>query len=967
MNKKVSKTLAAVLSAAMAASAFAVSTGAAFAADTGSGVDGVEVTPVNVAVTTATGVNSRNYYKLPNVNTCKAQFEVTIDGQTYTPTTVSAIRSYEWVSSNTNIATVDGDKVTVVNGNVSDRQMVSFTRKVKLTMANQEVGSHDKKGDLTAEATLQIDLYVYPNGGYAVLPVANASSDPAIENTYTISVNEQADFNTYKIGTDSRTGKAKFTFCNDKNFGLNYASSVSGIPVDAEGFVKPQDPENVTTGSATISATSSKIASEGQYIVPAQVKVENTFAVEGPSVTTVEKKYNTNTATYLVSNVKASRGKAYDVTGMDLILKDTSYSISGLVLTNDSVVGNITDEDPDVNNVYVEGTAGDIEANNIYVDTLHTQSQFPTKTTMGKNVSADSNKSSVEDSKASAVVTGDLTGTTVKVEGTTAQSKGAYQPTTVGNIDATTIKLTSTEKQENGAWNAQGAVETGDISIDRNGTLTLDAGEHASAVTVDAISGFQGRFADCPYSAKLIVNKGSFKLGDLTAIGQVTIGNSDSVKADVTVGAIDTGTFDNKNNNGPCTLTSNSQIKVSAQSKLTADSIRTSYVDPNSKGTFVVPVNSFEIFTQDGYKQQQVTGATLSVPNAKEGDILYTTAGEWGKLPNLFKTPNATLVAAEDVGKNVWTYSIGKAELRGIQVDKTTLEVGQEAQTLTLTTVPSSVMALPEGVTVKWDTTKDSVKLTPSADGMSCKVEAVGYTENNINDSNHATVTATLIDENGDIYDEFGTAASSTKTEVTLTDKAPEAEPFTVKVTDLNGNTTICAADGSTVIDVPQSTSFRVDMSCGTSFPESQLDYHAANGDVAGTNTISAWNGTSGVYEVYAAGGVGEQASMWANGQRIFQIRVTSRPFTSDTTMDFDLKVGNTYTFAINPNNKNASFTFNTANGDALQTSIVKGAYPDANGIYYCKVKATQAAGKIGVYCTLDGVLYKVFTVNTIA
>ena len=136
---------------------------------------------------------------------------------------------------------------------------------------------------------------------------------------------------------------------------------------------------------------------------------------------------------------------------------------------------------------------------------------------------------------------------------------------------------------------------------------------------------------------------------------------------------------------------------------------------------------------------------------------------------------------------------------------------------------------------------------------------------------------------------------------------------------------------------------------------------------MAGTNTISAWNGTSGVYEVYAAGGVGEQASMWANGQRIFQIRVTSRPFTSDTTMDFDLKVGNTYTFAINPNNKNASFTFNTANGDALQTSIVKGAYPDANGIYYCKVKATQAAGKIGVYCTLDGVLYKVFTVNTIA
>lgn len=125
------------------------------------------------------------------------------------------------------------------------------------------------------------------------------------------------------------------------------------------------------------------------------------------------------------------------------------------------------------------------------------------------------------------------------------------------------------------------------------------------------------------------------------------------------------------------------------------------------------------------------------------------------------------------------------------------------------------------------------------------------------------------------------------------------------------------------------------------------------------------WNGTAGTYEAYAAGKPGEQTGFYVNGDKLFNLQVVSRPFVSDTTMTANVPVGKSYTFRITLNDKNAKFTFSTANGEALATSYKKATYPDANGDYYCTVTAKKAVGNVGVYCNIDGKNYKVFAANT--
>ena len=958
MNKKVSKTLAAVLSAAMAASAFAVSTGAAFAAPNVSAT----IAPEEVGIT-STSTN----YTLPGANDLgawKDNVTLTVDGVEIDPDDSNVTitdKGQGWVSQNPALATADSTgKVKIAQqSNISQRQDVTFTREVSIEVTTED-GDHGTSKVTVGSAQLEMTVAIYPEGYYFVLPryvVDTATVGSVVDSEYTIGINQMASVDTYKATKDSSSSdKVKWEYANitDEAF-TSSNSNIDITTVSAYGDIAAQDPSDVHTGEATISLDAglkdNKVAVDSKKIQPLTLKVEDYIQLgRTPSVNasastdyikdaTLDgtKPMDSSANAKYTTTANAPYGQATTTTiGEYTVGPNTEVKISPIYQGTFTVSSNTTVNDITADNTYgktinVYGTAGDVTAKGASVTVASTTNGYDA--TVG-NVEA-----------AKVTVNGD----------TSATSAGEYDSVTVGDVKGTTISVKTGETTYNGQTVGQGDVTVGDITINdkTDAKLTLTAGKTVNTMTLGTISGEQGPFEDCPYGAQLSVTSGTFDLGDLNYIGNVSIGD----EANVTAGAIDTGNVDAGTTNGTEKVASSARVNVGRDAVLTVSSLKTATLGTGT-GTIIAPAGGVEVTAPTG-----TSNMTMIMPDAEEGVALYRSTKNYGG--GLFKMPGVTTVVSQEAGDNVFVYSAETLAFQGIQLDKTSLSVGQADETLTLSMVPQST-TLPEGVTVQWSADKDSVELTPSADGLSCTIKAVGYTAQNINGSNNVTVRAQLY-KDGEIYTGLWPYLSSATCNVTLTDKAPEAEPFTVKVTDLNGNTTTCAADGSTVIEVPQSTSFRVEMTSGTSFPESQLDYHAANGDVAGTNTISAWNGTSGVYEVYAAGGVGEQASMWANGQRIFQIRVTSRPFTSDTTMDFDLKVGNTYTFAINPNNKNASFTFNTANGDALQTSIVKGAYPDANGIYYCKVKATQAAGKIGVYCTLDGVLYKVFTVNTIA
>ena len=1056
MNKKVSKTLAAVLSAAMAASAFAMSTGAAFAANSAT-ANTVNTASKSVAITTDT--QGRSDYNLVNTNadldgSYASLFTIVYQGHSYTADTISFAKGYQWEPADAASArlvsvTADGD-VRVKNPLISNRQVATVRRKVNIS-ATGEVGKHGNQQTISAEAYLTVELYIYPDNGYAVLPEDNvnqgANSNAPISNTYTVSFNEPANYGVFKIGTNSWTGEATFTNV-DNNWSVQFSSNNSNIPVDAEtGVVKAQPASDVYTGTATISAKLFGAQANNTTVVPAQITVEDSYQVSGDEVTEVEKKFNTPTTTYLTSDLDQDLGYGdiqtddkYNVTGKKIIMgedhDDTYFDNNNnttLILTDDSEVGNIV-KDPLIpagktTTVYVEGQTGDISVDTVNVDTIHATYMWDGKERTLRDQDNDE-----------PVKTGNITAKTIKVEGTRAAStqEGAYLTTTTGDLNGTNITISSTEGMRDNKWYAQGAVETGDITV--SDTLTLDAGEHVSAVSVGEIEGVpEGEFDDCPYPSKLVVNKGYFTLGDLKYIGQVVIGQRGGA-ANVTTGVIDTGNHEWDK--------SHSALYVNAESTLDAESIKIYTADPTSKGTIIVPEDSMTI--THAYAQRP-TNAVLVVKNAKPGSVLYKAAGEINNsFATLFRTPGVTAVDPVETANHVWEYRVATTSFQGITLNTTAANVGQTPITLTASTLPTSVNTLPKGYHLEWTATGNSVELTPSADTMSCTVRATGYTANNINGSNNVTVTATVVDKDGNMIDttvNSFVAVPSVSAQLTLTDAAPEnpltgislsatsmrvapeqskqltvnftpadadgdktvtwtssdesvatvdaegnvtgvkvgtatitatcgdftatcevtvsENPFFVTVTNAEGEKITCAADGSTVIEVPQSMAFNFDISSEEEMAD--FDYTVGNCKVGGTNTNAVWNGTSGSYQIYAAGAVGSETGAYINGVKIFTLRVTNRPFTSDTTLNMNISRGQTYQFAITPDDPNASFTFLTANGEALSTSYNKAVYPDATGTYYCKVTANAVNQDVGVYCVIDGKTYKVFTAHTIA
>ena len=184
---------------------------------------------------------------------------------------------------------------------------------------------------------------------------------------------------------------------------------------------------------------------------------------------------------------------------------------------------------------------------------------------------------------------------------------------------------------------------------------------------------------------------------------------------------------------------------------------------------------------------------------------------------------------------------------------------------------------------------------------------------------------------------------------------------LTTKVT-LNDGTTRTVTENDT-LQIPISGTYYVDFSSTEKMD--QFNYTTGNGNTIYTGTKTKWNGTSGHYSVYAHGNIGDKTGVYINGKCVFKLQIIARPLFSDTTCDVHVEPGKTYVFYVKPKNAYKNYTFTTANGNVLQTSIVKGLYPDKNGRYFCRVKVTKKySGMVGVYCQIDNMNYKLFAVG---
>ncbi len=1044
MNKKVSKTLAAVLSAAMAASAFAMSTGATFAADNAnSNTISASASKPSIGIVAAQngltwpGVNLNNYVG-------KSTVTFTVNGVNYTGGTVTLTGSQGWTVAADSDATLL-DTVSLKQGylraskqayDADSIRKVTIEHKAKLESTKVGTFATSSVKATAEDVTVQMEVVIYPKDSNAILEQGNYQEGDTPSNDVTASINQSVKFDTYHISGDDATGLANFKsnapdIKSDYNYKVVNAdgSASKQFKIDdvgsvytsnKYGFVQAQNPDSIQTGSGTVVATVNDITpgSKQDDVIPAKITVDSTYKV-----------MDRNSDDFRFERGKTVSDDGYNVTDRNIVIAaNATTDGDGITFGPDTKVGAVTG-DSYRGNITVNGTTKDISTDNATV-----------------KVQDDNGK------VGQTITTGNIDAKTVNVKGTDTLSNvtRTYIGVNTGDITATNINVTAFDNDDNNHPQGKGLVKIGKITIKRdaqesgNSGLTLTAGKYVNTMQLGAISGQAGPYADSPFGAQINVNQGTFKnLGDMSNIGKITIGTK-STTADVTVGKIDTGNYGSSIAGMVDTTKNASTLQVNANSKLTADKITTDYIisaDGTGTGSIIVPVNSVVI--KNARKQQAATKDYLYVTNAKAGDILYTTYN--GVTRSIFEN-TASKVVGQAAANGAYNFVMQTVGFDGIRMVDKAVEVGEDPVTLRLAALPDTA-SLPQGVTVQWTASTDTagkqtVKLTPSADGMSCRVEATGYSDSNINGGNDVIVTATLM-KDGKAY--TGVAQSKDTASVTLTNKTADrpltgisldktsavmkpkatrqltvsyaptdtnadktvtwtssdtkvatvdnnglvtgvaygkatitakvgdftatcnvtisASGMIVKVTDLDGNVTECAPDGSTTVDIPQSTAYRVELTSDETINE--FSYNAGNGKVGGTNTISVWNGTAGTYEAYAAGKPGEQTGFYVNGDKLFNMQVVTRPFVSDTTLTANVPVGKSYTFRITLNDKNAKFTFSTANGDAVATSYKKATYPDANGDYYCTVTTKKAVGNVGVYCNIDGKNYKVFAVNT--
>lgn len=928
MNKKLSRIAAIALSAAMVTSAFAMSTSSAFAATTPT-ITPNAITYAAAFDNTKTGdvANSKNILDVTKVFTGETATVKASNDVKYGAALDFTKATYE-ISSGSDVATYDSaaKQLTLKKAGTFTVKATKAALGAPVTLETVKHGNTETYDVTTNTITVNATIKVYTNGTTLVLP--SAPTDGTVPgNSTTMGINDTAAYNVYKVGQAAAATDATAKFGTPET-GYTIASSNSAIPMDTAtpGTVAAQKASNVHTGYTTISAV--KYDTDGKTALDtaqsASLTVANYYdAKEDANTTAVDTTYGQDTKTIL---------NGYNVTGMDIKVADGK---SLVVTGSDASVGAVT-----ATNIF--GTAtGSVTVKGGTVKSITTD-----KGAVVIDPETDSGNVTVGDVKTSA---------TVKVAGAIDADKNSdktYSSVKVGNVTANSNVEISSAADDNGTKAPYGLVTVGNVVSPAETKITTSSS--AKTLTVGTISGVQGNYADCPYTAQFVLTAGKFTTGDLKYISKVSV----SGKAELTAGAISTGTVGDGKPYGSETVTAAqapSTISVTDKSKLTASSIYVNAVPAGNDGSVTVPANAFTI-ADNSVTDSTVTGLDLYVTGAKKGTVLYNA----NKVATaLFNIPGITTVQGTNIGKNMYNYTAATVEFLGFQMNQSNVDLGKGAST-TLTTTLLPDMDLPTGVTIAWSADKDTVKLTPSADGRTCTVTSTGYTAENVNGGNTVVVTANLM-KDGAAYAPFNSSKATGTCTVNLT--AETAPVLTTTVTDLDGKTTTVTPE--TVVKMTQSTYNTVKFSADKA-GISSIAYITGNDKVAQTGTASAWNGTSGTYNVYANGAVGSKVGVFANGVKVFQIEIVDRPFKCDTTLDLDgvkgkaLTVGQKYSFKITPadGTKIDTFTFLTANDSAVASwGFVK----NADGTVTATIKALKATDKIGVYAKINNVTYKVF------
>lgn len=397
------------------------------------------------------------------------------------------------------------------------------------------------------------------------------------------------------------------------------------------------------------------------------------------------------------------KSKAISITGYDIKLADGITALD----VNGGKVGSIVGAD--TSKITVDGaTTGDIKANVIDIDdgnvgTLKVKGTAPT-------ITIDEGKAKAIDAKKAVVtinggtVSGDVTGLTVDID-----ADDDEIPTTInGNVtakdkDEPKVEISSSS---DAAVKITGTVKGAVTLSDENVTVNVVDADYENDLTFDDFTG----------TVNSIINIADVNV-DVLGASTVTV-----------KGTFDAGSVNIEDEDGKLSIGGGTINSVSGD------------------GTLAVPAG--KLFIEDSMEDitLQLTEGLATGATAFQA---YTDAVDVDDFNTLGYTVEQK-AANSDVDKFV----IKSITLAGVQTDKTELSLakGQES-TVTVTAYPTGT-AIPAGASIDWDIDGNDDYISLTTEGNVATIKVLDYNTDYATD-NQATITATLVDENGNTYDGF--------------------------------------------------------------------------------------------------------------------------------------------------------------------------------------------------------------------
>lgn len=632
-------------------------------------------------------------------------------------------------------------------------------------------------------------------------------------------------------------------------------------PIDAEDGTKLFG-DDASTGNVTITAT--KYDADGKKDDDSKTtfkgKIEKKVDVD-----TLLKSMKTTKDSFVIE--KADKGGSTVLEGIkNKYLADADKAAKDVVVTNAEVVfpdGTKSVSVGEKSNLQkISGTVGALSVGDASVNTIDVKG----------SVSITGDKASI----------GDITAETVTVNGTT------YAGVSVE--DGKTGNITVKDSNLNIAGGTIGNVEMKDNAT----TVTIEPSDDETAITVGDIKTQRGLTISSVDSAKvsvgnitvtgdsdvtLVGNKVTLKSVDFDYyVGRLALGDTDEFVGTVPSlkNAINT-TIDAQEEDTDAVI--NGNVNVDAISVDDDAALKfTDKVDVNTidgDGTLAVAAGKL-------YVDGSASGVTLKLTDANiaNGMVAYTAKADALDVDDM---NNFGFTVAKSAGNSIDTFKINGLTFAGVQVNKTSARIAKDySETFTATAYPTGT-TIPTDAKITWelDGNDDVFQVTATGNTATVKVLKI---DPDFASENEATLTAKLVDEDGDEIDDYSSA------DIALT---------AIAVPDAKSDTT-------TNFTVAQGASYTMKVTSATA-PSVTL---GTAGVFAVTTTK---NGNDYFYKFVPTGKVGAATGVYLNGTKLLVASVGAPAFKSDTTVAIKVAAGKSYTYKITASAA-PSFGFGTGN-----------------------------------------------------